>query len=48
MRNGNAESMESMLRSDRANITLEEKFKSAKKYFGHLRKNGIKLISICN
>jgi hypothetical protein len=40
MKDRNADSMESMLRSDRANITIKEKYNSAKKYFSHSRKNG--------
>lgn len=39
----NAESLESMLRSDRANITIEEKNKSTKKHFGNFRNNGKKI-----
>ena len=37
----NSESIESMLRSDRAKMTIDEKLKLEKKFFGHLTKNGI-------
>lgn len=40
MKDRNAESIDSMLRNDRANLILEEKFKSAKKLFTHIKRNG--------